>query len=170
MGRKKKTETRSQSISPNQIALWLQSDDLCVSGYTKLSDNPEIQTACLRIAELIGTMTVYLLSNSENGDIRIINDLSRLLDITPNGNMTRSHWMIANVMNMLLYGRGNGICVPHTYEGILRSMEPISASRVTFQPVGNSFREYRVMIDGVAKDPKKSEEWFEKYEKAAAKQ
>lgn len=155
MGRKRKNRmnTRDNSTSQNQVALWLQGDDICVSGYTRLSDNPEIQTACLRIAELVGTMTVYLMSNTDKGDIRIINELSRLLDIAPNRNMNRSHWMIANVMNMLLYGRGNGICVPHTYEGYIQSLEPISASRVSFQPVGNSYRDYRVLIDGVARDP-----------------
>ena len=128
-------------------------DDLCCKGYTRLSDNPEIQTACLRIAELIGSMTIYLMENTPDGDRRIINELSRKIDIEPNGNMTRSHWMIANVMNMLLYGKGNGICVPHTYEGTLQSLEPISASRVSFRPEGNSYREYRVLIDGNPRDP-----------------
>lgn len=155
MGRKKKrqTEIRSQSISPNQIGLWLESGDLCCAGYTRLSDNPEIHTACLRIAELIGSMTIYLMANTNQGDVRIRNELSRLIDITPNGNMTRSHWMTANVMNLLLYGKGNAICVPHTYEGYLRSLEPITASRVTFEPLANSYRDYRVLIDGVARDP-----------------
>jgi HK97 family phage portal protein len=151
--KKKRTEQRSQSISPSQIGLWLDSGDLCCAGYTKLSDNPEIQTACLRIAELIGSMTIYLMTNTSQGDIRIKNELSRLIDINPNGNMTRSHWMTVNVMNMLLYGAGNGICVPHTYEGYLRSLEPISASRVSFEPVANSYRDYRVLIDGIGRDP-----------------
>ena len=140
----------------NKVAAFVLADlfdDCCASGYTKLSDNPEIQTACLRIAELIGSMTIYLMENGPDGDRRIRNELSRKIDIEPNRNMTRSHWMTANVMNMLLYGKGNGICVPHTHEGNLESLEPISASRVTFQPVGNSYRDYRVLIDGIAKDP-----------------
>lgn len=128
-------------------------DDCCASGYTKLSDNPEIQTACLRIAELIGSMTIYLMENGPDGDRRIVNELSRKIDIEPCDNMTRSHWMTANVMNMLLYGKGNGICVPHTYEGILQNLEPISAHRVVLQPLANSYREYRVLIDGIARDP-----------------
>lgn len=146
----------SMSNQNGCAAVWLATDvfdDLCCSGYTRLSDNPEIQTACLRIAELIGSMTIYLMENTADGDKRIINELSRTIDIEPNGNMTRSHWMTANVMNMLLYGRGNGICVPHTHDGYLQSLEPISANRVTFQPVGNSYRDYRVLIDGVSKDP-----------------
>lgn len=137
----------------DSLALWLSDADICCPGYTRLSDNPEIQTACLRIAELIGSMTIYLMANTEHGDERIVNELSRRIDISPNGNMTRSHWMTANVMNMLLYGKGNGICVPHTYDGILQSLEPISASRVQLMPVGNSYRDYRVLIDGVARDP-----------------
>ena len=128
-------------------------DDLCCSGYTRLSDNPEIQTACLRIAELIGSMTIYLMANTDKGDERIINELSRKIDIEPNKNMTRSHWMTVNVMNMLLYGKGNAICVPHTYQGSLQSLEPISAHRVSFRPVENSYRDYRVLIDGIEKDP-----------------
>lgn len=128
-------------------------DDLCCSGYTRLSDNPEIQTACLRIAELIGSMTIYLMANTDKGDERIINELSRKIDIEPNKNMTRSHWMTVNVMNMLLYGKGNAICVPHTYQGSLQSLEPISAHRVSFRPVENSYRDYRVLIDGMEKDP-----------------
>ena len=155
MGRKKKKpiEQRSQSISPNQIGLWLESGDLCCAGYTRLSDNPEIQTACLRIAELIGSMTIYLMANTNQGDVRIRNELSRLIDITPNGTMTRSHWMTVIVMNLLLYGKGNSVCVPHTYEGDLRSIEPISASRVAFEPLSTSYRDYRILIDGIARDP-----------------
>lgn len=153
MSRKKKTiQKRSEA---DTFALWLKDCDICCAGYTRLSDNPEIQTACLRIAELIGSMTIYLMSNTENGDIRIVNELSRRIDIAPNGNMTRSHWMIANAMNMLLYGRGNAICVPHTRDGILESLEPISASRVEFQPIARSYREYKVLIDGIPREPEK---------------
>ena len=140
----------------NKVAAFVLADlfnDCCASGYTRLSDNPEIQTACLRIAELIGSMTIYLMENGPDGDRRIINELSRKIDIEPNRNMTRSHWMTVNVMNMLLHGKGNGICVPHTHEGNLESLEPIAAKRVTFQPVGNSYRDYRVLIDGIPKDP-----------------
>lgn len=146
-------QKREDLTARDNLALWLKSDDICCAGYTRLSDCPEIQTACLRIAELIGSMTIYLMANTEKGDERIINELSRRIDIAPNGTMTRSHWMTANVMNMLLYGRGNAICVPHTYEGNLQSLEPISASRVQFQPVGNSYRDYRILIDGIERDP-----------------
>ena len=146
-------QVRAEAPTTNPVALWLGGGDICVSGYTRLSDNPEIMTGCLRIAELIGSMTIYLMSNSDQGDVRIQNELSRMIDITPNGTMTRSQWMTAIMMNLLLYGNGNSVVVPHTYEGILRSLEPISASRVSFQPQGNSYRDYRVRIDGTDRDP-----------------
>ena len=67
--------------------------------------------------------------------------------------MTRSHWMQTIVMNLLLYGKGNSIVVPHTYGGIIKSLEPIQASRVQFERKGNSYRDYYVLIDGIAKRP-----------------
>ena len=139
--------------SPASVALWLGNGDICAAGYTRLSDCPEIQTACLRIAELIGSMTIYLIANTEKGDERIQNELSRLIDVSPNRGMTRMQWMTAIVMNLLLYGSGNSVVAPHTRDGLLESMEPISPSRVSFLPVGNSYRDYRILIDGQAKDP-----------------
>ena len=145
---------RYRDAGLQQVMFWADAGDICCSGYTRLSDNPEIQTGCLRIAELVGTMPVHIYENTEQGDKRVENELSRALDITPNGNMNRSQWMIANVMNTLLYGRGNGICVPHTADGYLESMEPIAASRVTLQPAAGSYRDYRVLIDGIPHDPR----------------
>lgn len=136
-----------------QVLLWMDSNDICVPGYTRLSDNPEIQTGCLRIAELIGTMPIHIYENTPEGDRRVENELSRALDIRPNGSMNRSQWMIANVMNTILYGKGNGICVPHTRDGLLDYMEPIAASRVNLSPVPGSYRDYRVLIDGIPHDP-----------------
>ena len=53
-----------------------------------------------------GEVTIW-----KDGDKRIENELSRMIDITPNRNMNRSQWVIANVMNMLLYGKGQGVTV-----------------------------------------------------------
>lgn len=146
-------QTREAATENSALAIWLSDGDICAAGYTRLCDIPEIQTACLRIAELIASMTIYLMSNTDKGDIRIQNELSRMIDITPCGTMTRSQWMTAIVMNLLLYGSGNSVVVPHTNGGMLKSMEPIAADRVEFMPVNNSRREYRILIDGVARKP-----------------
>lgn len=131
-----------------QIALWLSdNEDICVSGYVTLDKNPEVIAGVRKIADLISSMTIHLMSNTENGDVRITNELSRKVDIEPISTMTRKHWMDFIVMNLLLYGRGNSIVVPHTYGGIIQSLEPIASYRVGFLPK-ESYR-YSVLIDGV---------------------
>ena len=153
--RKKRDHTKNIEQSKQNIAVWLGSDDdLTCSGYTSLDQNPDIMTACRTIAELIGSMTIHLMSNTDQGDIRIVNELSRAIDIDPIGTMTRSHWMESIVMNLLLYGEGNSVVWPHTWDGMLRSLEPIAASRVSFIPsTENPYRYYRIMIDGQPHDP-----------------
>ncbi len=153
MGKKRRQRREAMSSTkPSAFALWLTNDDTIPAGYTRLSDNPEIQTGCLRIAELIGSMTIHLMSNTKDGDVRIVNELSRMIDITPCGCMTRMQWMTAIVMTLLLYGHGNSVVVPFTEGGLLRRLEPIAASRVQFRPNG-SYSDYQIVIDGVARSP-----------------
>ena len=130
-------QQKRDNTTPNPIAVWLSDDDtLACAGYTNLADNPEIMTACHKIAELIGSLTIHLMANTEKGDQRIINELS---------------WMQAIVMNLLLYGKGNSIVVPHTYNVYLQNLEPISADRVSFKYIG--YRDYKVMVDGKERSP-----------------
>ena len=125
-------------------------DKICGGGYTPLNKVPEVVACARKIAELLGSATIYLMNNTEDGDERIINELSRTIDINPMPNMTRSTWMEAIIMTLLLYGQGNAIVQPHTWKGYIQSLEPIAASRVSFLPVG--YRDYKVTIDGKAKD------------------
>lgn len=151
MAKKRKLEsTQKRSIG---YVLGTDFDNLCCGEYVSLDKNPEIMTACKKIAELIGSMTIYLMENTSKGDVRIVNELSRKIDIDPIQTMTRSHWMQSIVMNMLLYGEGNSIVVPHTYGGIIQSLEPIAPFRVTFMPKGSSYRYYYVQIDGIQRKP-----------------
>lgn len=116
-------------------------------GYKTLDQSPEVVAACYKIAQLISSMTIYLMRNTEKGDKRIVNELSRKLDIEPNAIMTRSQWMSAIVMNLLLYGDGNSIVYPHTKNGLIVSLEPIEAERVGFAEVVGR-EDYRIIIDG----------------------
>ena len=141
--------------NPNaSLVAWLNSDswqEECEAlGYTSLKNCPEIITACRKIAEQIGNMTLYLMANTEGGDYRIVNELSYKLDINPNPIMTRKVFIEACVMNLLLYGDGNAVVLPHTRDGILTELEPIEPWRVCFYPEGNG---YYLTIDGNRYDP-----------------
>ncbi len=137
------------------IALWWGDGDICVPGYTSLDKNPEVMAAVTRIADLIGSITIHLMNNTEKGDVRIVNELSRKIDIDPIKTMTRKTWISGIVKTLLLHGRGNAVVIPHTYKGYLESLEPVAAERVSFLPVKNSYREYRIVVDGISKDPEK---------------
>jgi HK97 family phage portal protein len=150
--KKRKRQSRDQTVTTKQmhdkstLGFWLAGGDICCPGYTSLDKIPEIVSACRKIASLIGSTTIYLMANTADGDQRIINELSRAIDIDPMPTMTRSTWMESIVMTMLLYGKGNAIVVPHTWQGYLQSLEPISADRVSF--IADGYRDYKVAIDG----------------------
>lgn len=125
-------------------------DILCGDGYTSLDQNPEIVAACRKIAEVIGAMTIHIMQNTERGDERVINELSRKIDINPCSSMTRQTFIEAIVMNLLLYGKGNSVVKVYTEDGYLSDMEPVAANRVLFQ---GDYTRYRVMIDGIPYAP-----------------
>lgn len=142
---------RTAKTKSNSVVGFLITDDdgqdLKCPGYTSLANNPEVFTACRRIASLISSMPIMLMENGESGDIRIFNELSRKIDIEPNKHMTRRTWMEAIVMNLLLYGRGNSVVTVKTRKGFLVNLEPIPASRVSIlQSFGAS--DYVIEIDG----------------------
>lgn len=151
---KKPMQERSNGdASIQDIVRVLTSDEysaMCCAGYTTLDQNPEILTACRKIADLISSMTIHLISNTEAGDVRIINELSRKLDISPNAYMTRKTFMDAVVMNLLLYGKGNSVVRVHTKDGLLGDLEPINPLRIGWQTDGYG---YKILIDGVPNDP-----------------
>lgn len=120
------------------------------AGYTSLAHNPEITTAVDTIARLIGSMTIHLMENTEHGDIRVRNELSRKVDIDPNQYMTRSAFVQWIVKTMMLDGNGNAVVYPETRRGILRDLRPVPAVFASFVQDGWG---YKVIIDGRQYDP-----------------
>lgn len=125
-------------------------DTLCASGYTRLADNPEVRMAVGRIADLISTMTIHIMANTDQGDIRLKNALSRKLDIEPNRWMTRKTLLSTVIWTLLLDGDGNAVVMPRTSNGMLEDLIPIVPNRVSFSPDGYG---YKILIDGVPHDP-----------------
>lgn len=127
-------------------------ETLCVPGYTSLDHCPEIMTAVHKIAQIIGSITIHIMHNTENGDERIVNQLSRKIDIEPNAYMNRQELVEFWVMNLLLYGNGNSISRVHTENGFLGSIEPIPASMVSLVN-DRTGQGYYVDIGGVRYEP-----------------
>lgn len=156
MTKKKKRQNKQVRADPGTTknASWLCSEvayeTLCCAGYTKLSQNPEIRAAVNKICDLISSMTIYLMENSENGDVRIKNELSRKVDISPNRNSTRKTLVSAIVRALLLEGDGNCVVWPETKSGYLESLNLVPPSKITF--VGD-WLEYDILIDGEYKNP-----------------
>lgn len=107
------------------------------TGYTQLSQNPEVISAVNKIANLIGSMTIHLMENSKNGDQRISNALSNLVDIHPNKYMTRMTWMSSIVRSLLLEGDGNCVLYPRTVSGLIEGIYPLNPGSVSFVPNGD---------------------------------
>lgn len=137
----------------NCIGVFLSDNnsDICVSGYTALDKVPEIVAGCNKIAEMVSMITIRLMENTKDGDVRIRNELSKKVDINPEKNMTRATWVHGIVMDMLLHGKGNAVVLPHTYKGIIQNLEPVAAERVSFLPIG--YRDYKVSVDGKERSP-----------------
>lgn len=126
-------------------------DSLTCSGYTTLAQSPEVSAAVDRIADLVGSMTIHLMENTDNGDIRIKNELAKKIDINPYRYTTRTQFMHWIIKTLLLEGNGNAIVYPQTEGGILKDLIPIPSALVSLSPYGQWG--YQVYINGRAYDP-----------------
>lgn len=137
----------------NPVSLWYKAvpgdDEVCLK-YTRLSDSPEVMTAIERIADLISSMTIMLMKNTNEGDVRVKNGLSRKLDISPCTAMTRQTWMTYIVKSLLL--TGNAIVYPKIttrmkeYDSYIQDLIPIPSSRFGYKYDNVDFR---ILIDGI---------------------
>lgn len=132
-----KRKTRADTV-----AYWLNGTDahdiLIPNGYTRLIDNEEIRKCTHKIADLVSNMTIMLMANGNNGDIRIKNELSRKIDINPNQNMTRKQFIYKIVTDMILHG--NAVVLPNYSGEYLENMDILNADRCHFDKVGNSYQ------------------------------
>lgn len=158
MSRRKKNRGNNirDANGGGQVALLVSDagwETLCVPGYTRLSENPEVLMGVNKLASLIGSMTIRLMTNSDGGDVRIKNGLSRKVDITPNRYMTRMTLMSYIVRTLLLEGSGNAVVLPRTADGYLEELIPVPAANVSFLPDGGCG--YLVQINGMEYDPER---------------
>lgn len=125
-----------------RTAIWFSDpasyDILCATGYKPLSKNEEIIKCANIIADLVSSMTIMLMANGTNGDIRLKNELSKKIDIYPNKYMTRKNFIFKIVKDMAIYG--NSIAFPKvSSDGLIDNIDLKDISKVTFQGDSNSY-------------------------------
>ena len=152
---KKSRRGKARAEPPQKrSAAWLCApetfDSLACSGYVSLASNPEIAAGVDTIARLVGAMTIHLMRNGQDGDVRVRNGLSRKLDIEPNRYMTRGQFVHWIVRTMYLEGHGNAVVWPVTRDGLLEDLTPVPPALVSFVPDGWG---YRVTIAGQEHGP-----------------
>ena len=149
-----KKRKRARAEPKKRSSMFLCSMDaynvLCSSGYIRISDNPEILACVNKIADLVSNATIHLMENTENGDVRIKNGISRKIDISPNKYMTRKTFISAMVRQLLLEGDGNAIVFPETKNGYLENLLLFPPNHCSLLPKGYG---YEVLVDGKYYDP-----------------
>lgn len=135
------TQTRSAAIG----LLPTSPGVICPAGYHAMIDAPEVAAAIWRIADMISSMTIHLMQNTDKGDVRVRNALARKVDIDPFSLTTRQTWVNWIVQQMLL--EGNAFVLPSTSGGILTDLVPMPQAVAQLRPDGNP---YEVVQNGTA--------------------
>ena len=82
-------------------------------------------------------MTIYLMRNTDKGDVREKNELAKKVDIYPYKYMTRFNWMSYIVKNMLV--KGNQVVLPIFTEGKIENLKLLKPSEVSLLPNGDDY-------------------------------
>lgn len=139
--------------SETGVSNWFSSNagynTLCQPGYKPLNQNSEVLTAVYRIADLVSSMTIHLMANTDNGDTRIKNQLSRKIDVDPYSLMTRKTFIHLIVSNMLLHGDGNALVYPKVADDLIDDLIPLNPAKWKFHEIPFG---YKVEYNGTVYD------------------
>lgn len=140
---------RFKKRSASMVGLTLSSPGvICPSGYTRLSDAPEVAAAVWRISDMIASMTIHLMENAKNGDVRVKDELARKVDVAPWSLGTRQTligWIVSTLLT-----EGNAFVLPVTRDGLLTDLWPMPTAYAQRRPDGSP---YEIVWQGMAFEP-----------------
>lgn len=126
--------------SPSIYSMYVSSDGSVPEGYTRLIDSPEVAACINHYAAVISSATIYLMRHTDEGDKRVINALSRFIDIDPcPGIGTRQTLMAWIVAKLLGDGDGNAFVLPHFSGDSLSCLEPMPGATAIGNADGRSY-------------------------------
>lgn len=136
-----------QRDAPRAVGIVTQTDwDLLFAGgYVPLYSCPEVAMCVDAIADLVSNMTLRLMRNTDTGDVRVVNGLSRAIDIMPNAYQNRKAFVYNIVSTLLTVGNGNCVVIPRfDADGNLLSLMPARPSSVMFDDLPDGGYKIRV--------------------------
>nr|DAW58326.1 MAG TPA: portal protein [Caudoviricetes sp.] len=136
-----------QRDAPRAVGIVTQTDwDLLFAGgYVPLYSCPEVAMCVDAIADLVSNMTLRLMRNTDTGDVRVVNGLSRAIDIMPNAYQNRKAFVYNIVSTLLTVGNGNCVVVPRfDADGNLLSLMPARPPSVMFDDLPDGGYKIRV--------------------------
>ncbi len=138
---KVKVQRRSAQDLPLQSFLIgaVNQDTLCVPGYTRMVESPDVQAAVGGLADIVSNATIQLMQNTTDGDVRVRNALSRFMDISPWAHGTRKDLIAWIVWTMLTSSCGSAFLLPHTTRGLLSELEPMPDAVAMSDDNGRSY-------------------------------
>lgn len=136
-----------QRDAPRAVGIVTQTDwDLLFAGgYVPLYSCPEVAMCVDAIADLVSNMTLRLMRNTDTGDVRVVNGLSRAIDIMPNAYQNRKAFVYNIVSTLLTVGNGNCVVIPRfDADGNLLSLMPARPTSVMFDDLPDGGYKIRV--------------------------
>lgn len=136
-----------QRDAPRAVGIVTQTnwDLLFAGGYVPLYSCPEVAMCVDAIADLVSNMTLRLMRNTDTGDVRVVNGLSRAIDIMPNAYQNRKAFVYNIVSTLLTVGNGNCVVVPRfDADGNLLSLMPARPFSVIFDDLSDGGYKIRV--------------------------
>ena len=107
------------------------------SGYHRMADTPEVAGAVWCISDLIASMTIHLMQNTSNGDVRVRDELAKKVGIAPWSMGTRQTLVSWIVTTLLL--EGDAFVLPVTSGGYLADLVPMPGAYAMAQPDGLTY-------------------------------